>query len=87
MIETQLAEIAPAIPTENAGRIPGQPENSPTKHAGWNSNDRRESFSKRSINIFFEPPPKVIGSYLKIYIYKNFENIQKIHFQLGNKIK
>ena len=34
MIETQLAQIAAAIPTENAGRLPGQPENSPTNHAG-----------------------------------------------------
>ena len=34
MIETQLAQIIAAIPTENAGRFPVQPENPPTNHAG-----------------------------------------------------
>ena len=34
MIETQLAQIAAAIPTENAGRLPGQPESSLSNHAG-----------------------------------------------------
>jgi hypothetical protein len=29
MIETQIAQIAAAIPINNMGKIPGQPENSP----------------------------------------------------------
>jgi hypothetical protein len=28
MIETQLAQVAAAVPVNNAGKIPGQPENS-----------------------------------------------------------
>jgi len=47
-----------------------------------------ESPSQKGLKHFFEPPPKVIGSYLKkIYIYIKFEKYSKIHFQLGNKIK
>ena len=29
IIETQIAQIAAAIPVNNTGKIPGQPENSP----------------------------------------------------------
>jgi hypothetical protein len=29
IIETQIAQIATAIPVNNTGKIPGQPENSP----------------------------------------------------------
>ena len=29
MIETQIAQIATAIPVNHSGKIPGQPENSP----------------------------------------------------------
>ena len=29
MIETQIAQIAGAIPISHSGKIPGQPENSP----------------------------------------------------------
>ena len=29
MIETQIAQIATAIPVNHAGKIPGQPKNSP----------------------------------------------------------
>ena len=29
MIETQITQIAAAIPVNNTGKIPGQPENSP----------------------------------------------------------
>ena len=29
MIETQIAQIAAAIPVNHSGKIPGQPENSP----------------------------------------------------------
>jgi hypothetical protein len=29
MIEIQIAQIAAAIPVNNTGKIPGQPENSP----------------------------------------------------------
>ena len=57
MIKTQIAQIATAIPVNNMGKIPWQPENSPQVCSCSSRAIKEEKSCRWTINI--EPLPKV----------------------------
>ena len=78
MIETQIAQIAAAIPINHSGKIQGQPENFRKNVNAAQEDYRKKSPPQRTVKD--EPSLKVISSYLNFIIQISILKIQNSKF-------